>query len=956
MVFGVGIIAKNWISVAIVSVLKAEKRAWISADRCVILIANKPKRDAGRNKNGKCWYRGIRLFAETEIQMKNLLVTALIITIVPSISSSQKENMVRKGGFEEDADGNGMAVHWQFAGDEGVTANWGRDDGFSGRFSQRLTCTHFRSLSPASHVMLCQINTVRLEKGRWYKISFAAKQKDIPGRAVHVAISNMKSWTNCGLQESFRVRTNWKEFEFVFRAAETITEQARLQFWYTSTGSFWLDDVRLEPSKPIAKRFTQVVPPAKAVNLLPNSSFECGAGGWGSIADLPGWGGNLNLPVGAVDTTGGKFHRSSFKIALTPKTIPVFYFDYFPLYRVPVKAPLLANQGWITVEPGVHYTLSAYMKADSDGLVGVLSINQAFRRNLQQQVRLKTDWERHIFTFQPQAEQIFVALGMDLEASKQEAGTVWIDAVQLERGSEATAYHPWAAVEVGLETNRLGNLFPYGDEPKVTATVFNAGQAPQIVGLKAHTTNFDDVVVNEATVRLRIQPGERVTVPIRTSVRRKGFYRLHLRGEGAEVALTQPMRFAVIEPCTKSDSLFGMNHAYPWPHLLDLSKQIGLGWFRDWSLKWHDVEKEKGNFEFTETDFQIDRVLERGLNVLGLLPFPSSNWSSSAGPEVKGSEQYPGSRERIAYMPRDLGEFAAYVRKTVQHYRKRLHVWEILNEPIYTSYALPRGKGYQVKDYVQLLRAAYKAVKEADSEALVIGGIAGGAATYTKEFIEAGGLRWVDVLNLHTYPGLTEPDAYEEPLRQLRERMRSAGADKAIWFTEGAYYADDDKPYEPYSSTWLRPVDSEIEAAEWQVRFNTLLLAYGVEKIIYHSGTPGSLNNESLSGIFFEWAGTPRKMLAAQSAMANLLLPPVRSLGPVGAPEMIKAYGFETDGRTVIIAWVKEGTQPRVISLAGNPWRAMDIQGNELKVDHVLLSERPIYFVAKGTRLKKFPW
>ncbi|MHC4888773.1 MAG: hypothetical protein ACYTEO_04835, partial [Planctomycetota bacterium] len=66
--------------------------------------------------------------------MKNLLVTALIITIVPLISTSQKENIVRNGGFEEDADGNGMAVHWQFAGDEGVTATWGRDDGFSGRF------------------------------------------------------------------------------------------------------------------------------------------------------------------------------------------------------------------------------------------------------------------------------------------------------------------------------------------------------------------------------------------------------------------------------------------------------------------------------------------------------------------------------------------------------------------------------------------------------------------------------------------------------------------------------------------------------------------------------------------------------------------------------------------------------------------------------------------------------
>jgi hypothetical protein len=399
-----------------------------------------------------------------------------------------------------------------------------------------------------------------------------------------------------------------------------------------------------------------------------------------------------------------------------------------------------------------------------------------------------------------------------------------------------------------------------------------------------------------------------------------------------------------------------MNHAYPWPHLLDLSKQIGLCWFRDWSLKWHDVERQKGKFDFTQADFQINRVLEQGLNVLPLLPFPSSGWSSSAAPDVKATDRYPASRERIAYMPRDLEEFATYVRKTVQHYRPRLRVWEILNEPIYTSYALPRRNGYQVRDYVRLLRTAYRAVKEVDSDALVIGGIAGGTTTYTREFIEADGLRWVDVLNLHAYPGLTEPDAYEEGLRRLRERMHSAGADKPIWFTEGAYYADDDRPLEPFDSTWLRPVDSETEAAEWQVKFNTLLLAYGVEKIIYHSGTPGSINNESLSGIFFEWAGAPRKMLVAQSAMANLLVPPITSLGRLQSPEGVRAYGFETNDRTVVVAWGQEGAAHKEISLASQSWQVVDFQGNELKVGSVSLSERPVYFIAKGIGLKNFPW
>jgi hypothetical protein len=894
--------------------------------------------------------------------LRDVAAALLIAMTVLSLSWGQGTDMIRNGDFELDTNGDGMADSWQFAGDSGVVVNWARDAGFMGQFSQRLQCTQFTSTTSASHVMLCQLNTLQLEKGQWYKISFAAREQGIPGGGVQVAISDTQVWQNCGLNESFRARLAWQEFEFVFQATATISDHVRLQFWYTSTGTFWLDNVRLEPSAPVQQKYTEVLPPASGVNLLRNSSFECGAGGWGSIADVPGWAGSLNTLVGSVDGTAGAFHGSSFKIALTPETIPVFYFDYFALYRAPVKAPLLANQGWITVEPGTAYTLSAYLKANPVNLVGVLSIRQAFRGSLRKQVTLSSSWERYSFTFRPQSSQVFVALGPDLEASQQEAGTMWIDAVQLEKGEQATDYRPRAVVEIGVESTQTGNVFQDGSEPQMSMHVFNSGRVPQSVRLHLATTDFDDATVHEDDLSIQVGPSERTTVPIRPGVMQKGFYRLHIESPDVEVALTRPLRFALITPYPYSDSLFGMNHAYPWPHLLNLSKQIGLGWFRDWSLKWHDVEPQHGQFEFAEPDHQIDRVLERGLKVIGLLPFPSANWSSSAGDNVPPIRTNPENRQRAAYMPKDLNTFASYVRQTVQHYRGRLSVWEILNEPIYTDYSLPHTLGYQVTDYVPLLKVAYQAVKEIDPGALVIGGIAGGPTTYTQEFIDAGGLRWVDALNLHIYPGLTAPEAYEEPLRQLQAKMQAinVGARHAspvppIWFTEGAYYADDDKPFEPYRD-WLKPLDREVEAAEWQVKFDTLLLSYGVERIIYHSGTIGSLNDEDLSGIFFEWVGTPRKMLVTQSALANLFAPPVRPLGRLASPQDTAAYGFESQGRTILVAWAAEEAKPATISLAGKGWRAVDLQGNRLNVESVTLTERPVYFVTEALKPKMLPW
>jgi hypothetical protein len=154
----------------------------------------------------------------------------------------------------------------------------------------------------------------------------------------------------------------------------------------------------------------------------------------------------------------------------------------------------------------------------------------------------------------------------------------------------------------------------------------------------------------------------------------------------------------------------------------------------------------------------------------------------------------------------------------------------------------------------------------------------------------------------------------------------------------------------------LTPLDCEIEAAERQVRFNTLLLTYGAELVMYHSGSCGSLNNEDLAGVFFEWAGAPRKMLVTQSAMANLLSPPITSLGPVRSPKELKAYGFESDGQTVIVAWTQEGAGRREISLTGKPWRAVDLQGNELELDRILLADRPVYFTVKGTMPEELPW
>jgi hypothetical protein len=869
-----------------------------------------------------------------------LAIAAVLVAMTPqSFAQEAAASLIPNGGFERDEDGDGMADGWQFSGNESVTVSWSRDAGVEGQYSQKLECTAFEYTSPASHVMLAQVDTFALEEGQWYRISLWVKGEGIPGGAASVAIRQTAPWGDLGLNEAFRVRGEWEQVDFTFRSPKAISESIRLQIWFGSTGTIWVDDVKLVPAEPVVRRYTEALADLGSKNLIPNSSFECGTSGWGSITSVPGWGGNLNWLVGEVDARSAAQDSCSLQITVDRATTPTYYFDYFEMARQPVLKPLAANRGWISVEPGQEYTLSAYVKGDPPGTPCTMEVHQAAGGTISHHFEAPGPWERVSFVFQPRAKQLFVAIGPDLTESDLQRATVWIDGVQLEKGAEATEYEPRAPVEIGIDWPRPGHLFSAPEDVRATIGGFNATGEARSAHISAAVTDFFDEETDSTELELRLPARGAAERVLRPRLPGKGFYRVALSSDDGVVIPVRSERFAVIQPCEDGGGLFGMNHAYPWAELNRLSKQIGLTWFRDWSLKWLHVEPDKGRFDFSETDHQIDRVVDEGLNLLGLLPFPSSDWSSTAPPDAT-DDRVSGARLRVAYMPRDLDEFADYVRTTVRHYEGRIHAWEIMNEPIYTSYALPASKGYSVEDYVRLLEVAYRAAKEADPEAFVIGGIAGPPELRTQEFIDAGGLEWVDALNLHAYPGLRAPESYIAPLEELGKRMRQAGKRRPIWFTEGAYYADDDLPFEPYEA-WLKPLASERDCAEYQVRFDVILLSHGVEKIIYHSGTPGRLNDEGVSGIFFEWDAAPRKMSAAQAQLTALLGPDTIALGSVS--EETRAFAFHSRGKTVVLLW--DGKAAGYTVAPAEEVTLLDICGSEVKGERVRLGETPYYMV-----------
>lgn len=883
------------------------------------------------------------------------------------------ENLVQNGGFEA-IDPAGQPVGWAVYGRPGwVQQTLSLDVGRAGGHSARLECTGFRGGFADCHAMLAQIGKVAVEAGHWYHLSFWAKAEHIRGRSVLVGLMDTQGWELCGLYRPFRPIREFRRFQFLFQATRSIAATSRLHFAFLETGTLWVDDVELTATAPPEPQYHPTLAVEGRTNLLPNSSFEVGASGWGGYTiGLPGWGDNLNELWGEV-VAGEALHGShSLCIPYLPDHTPAFFSAYVEPLQLPVQAPLAANAGWIPVQRGQRYTLSAFLKADREGVNALLLVRQGGVSERSQSVSLSTDWQRYTFTFPAESNFCGVAVGLDRRDVPQTPARVWVDALQLEKGETASPYQPRDPVEVGIALSDsptrglppATRSFPSrsadalyiisiptrGPRPKrdLLLAAVNHTDAQQAVSGQIILTDFFETVRLKRTFRWILTPHSLKTHrqgiwPRELSVR-KGFFRVRMSVKIAGRTDERTLRLAFITPYSHADSFFGMNHAYPWGNLLQRAKEGGLRWWRDHSVKWQTVEPQPGKFDFAAPDAQINRVLNLGMNVLVLFPFPSSNWASSAPPEIIPDLSFSGRLKRLAYRPHHLADWTRYIAQSVAHYRGRIQAYEILNEPLWTECALPARLGYQVQDYVTLLRAAYQAAKQADPNCQIIGGLSGEPGTYTQEFIEAGGLEGIDILNLHIYPGLTEPEAYEGPMEKLRSLMETKDARKPIWITECAYYADDDLPVTPFPH-WMTLVESEQQCAELMVKWAAVMLSHGVGKIFYHAGgTCGALNSESVEGIFFEYGGAPRKMYTVQAALAHLLPPRTQPRGKLRLDEAVKAYLFQTPDRFVLIAWKSPDVDPLLLSNEG-AFQVWDIEGNQVTGSLVLMTDTPIFLV-----------
>ncbi len=829
----------------------------------------------------------------------------------------------------------GLAAGWvnNCYGSNTVVVAAETGDVHGGASAQRVTCSRFDSGGVQFHTA-----RVAVEKGKTYTLRLWMKG-DVAS-PVYIGVRKHGAPYTGYLKRYCRLKNEWRPYVLVGEAGESDAD-CGVYIMFAGAGTLLVDDVSLTPGAHEDPIGTSGLTPVKG-NRIYNSSFEAGPEGWTPTDGF------------AVDSTMAHSGRCSARIGET--TLPSLT---LPLNRPlsPKTRPRTAPTGIecrpFPVRGGQRYTFSAWIKAAAPDTRVTLRFfewadeggdSPSNRNERKATVRVTTEWARYQVS-----GLVLPNMWEDYVARIVPSGTIWVDDVQMEEG-DASDYQAARPLEAGAETST--RWCRVGDPVKVTAHV--AGQpAPGDVTLRYTLEDLWSRPVT--TLSHAVKPGAPDEATF--SPRNPGMYRVRVQANDSPA--TGEVWFGVFpkrDRQLRPDSPFGTHVTATLPeptNTLLASEAMGARWVRlhDFGdfCHWRVVEPEKGRFVWR--DDEINELRRRGFTLLANLGHPPL-WAGRADPKRKESGDWTNAA------PRDPAEWETYIFRTVEHFRDRIRHWEIWNEPYGTGFFLGTPE-----EYAELLKIAYRAVKRADPQAVVIGGcFTPSLEEWTRRVLAQDAMSFMDALSYHVYwsPPLTEAKSPTEPpliaqqVRRYVELMRERGAVKPVYMSEGGIRC-------PPFASWLpkegfsrgAPFGSHagatinltgLDAACGLVRGMVQMLSEGVVGIGYYytGGARGAMPWFSTMAngyyVIMDYDGRPKPTMMAYSALEQ-------QLDGAKAAHSIERDGlamhlFAKGRGAVAVVWSE---QARKLSIKDAS--VLDLMGNPVS-ESMLRPHEPVYVVA----------
>ncbi len=876
----------------------------------------------------------------------HLALLALLLVCGPAWGQAAVET--KNADFER-ADATGkLPADWVYIAPQDGDGSLALGEGRDGGHAAQVTCTRLdKGWGPG----FGQVGVVALKADQWYEARFWARGEGLT-RGVFVAVRDTTDWSDNRLWQLVFAGPLWREFRLRFHSTKALpAEVSRFQFSFDSTGTLWVDDVRIveaEPDKP-----ANVLAVEGRKNLLPNGSFEAGAFGWATYG--------ADELFGELDPTTAADGQRSFRITLEDGKLPVYYNDF--TYRLRAQASRetlrhlpLCPIGYCPVAKGKPVTFSFQIKASRDGLPVIAHLIEGSGKATTRTFSATTQWQRLSFTATPQAEIAFVVVGLDATPELELPATLWLDALQLELGDQPTDYEPAFPVELALDTGHEGNTYLLGEKVAPRLSLVNLVERDQTVRVAVEVEDFFGSREERYARDVPLKAAEAWGQDVDLGITQPGFYRLHLTLSGDGWRTSRSLRAAVIYPFEQqypgADGFLGINHAFVSDLYMRRARAMGLTWVRSWFCKWQDVQPQPGAPDFAEADAQYERLRGLGVHVQLCLADPTSEWASTAPDPLEGTTGGEAQSRRVWWLPRSFDLYEAYVRAVAEHFRGKVRHYEVFNEP-------SDRKGGESSNldlahtYLTFLATARRAVRAASADSLLLGaGLGYLRDAENLSLIVAS----MDILSEHRYPGLQPTSGMLADFAGVRETLAASRGERPIWITEYGLYADDDPDPTTADSRFTihYAADSERLAATYAAKHHIVALASGVEKVFYHIGNwPFVMNREHGCCFhpFFEWAGVPRKTLVALNTLAWVLPPGTRHVRSWTGPNQVFGFDFRHADARVCALWCEGGVQvPQALRdrLKATGVGVTDVSGARLEVLPGVLGEAPLYLSARG--------
>jgi hypothetical protein len=212
---------------------------------------------------------------------------------------------------------------------------------------------------------------------------------------------------------------------------------------------------------------------------------------------------------------------------------------------------------------------------------------------------------------------------------------------------------------------------------------------------------------------------------------------------------------------------------------------FNFGMVRLWDsrTRWADIEPQRGNWQFSRTDYYVNEATERNVKVLYTLG-STPRWAS-ARPDEPCSYGMGCAAE-----PSSFEYWRQYVQTVVRRYRGRICCYELWNEPDFSGPPKDpsRSGGFytgSASQMVEMARIASQVIREEDPNAMLLSpGFVNGINNRLEPFLAAGGQNYIQGVAYHFYVGNDESRLLRD-IKTIRSLMTKYGVGNLpLWNTE----------------------------------------------------------------------------------------------------------------------------------------------------------------------------